>query len=60
MELLTTDDLVKLLNLKNSRTIENWLQSGVLPRSTVVKLGRLRRFSKTKIDEWLNSCLIAG
>lgn len=40
MELLTAEDLVKLLHLKSTKTIYNWLYSGTMPRSLTVKISR--------------------
>lgn len=56
MELLTAEELTEMLHLKNKKTVINMLYSGTLPKYTTVKIGRLLRFSKEKINEWLEDC----
>ena len=57
MEIMTTEELTKMLGLKSQRTIANWLYNGTMPRTTVVKIGNTIRFSKEKVNEWLETRL---
>ena len=55
MELLTIDEIVKLLHLKNRKTIDNWLYNGTIPRGLTVKIGHRVLFFKDKFEEFIRS-----
>lgn len=58
MRLLTTLDVADIFRLdgtdkQRNRKIICWLQDGVIPRSTAVKVGRKILFIEEKINEFL-------
>lgn len=55
MELLTIDEVATFLHLKNRKTIDNWLYSGVLPRGLTMKIGRRLFFVKSKLEEFIKN-----
>lgn len=59
MELLTVEEVTALLHLKNRKTIDNWLYSGILPRELTLKIGRKLFFVKSKLDEFLKTSYAA-
>lgn len=50
MELLTVEEVATMLHLKNRKSVDNWLYSGVLPRELTMKIGRKLFFVKAKLD----------
>lgn len=52
---LSIQDTADMLHLKNKKTIENWLYTGVLPRSLTVKLGRRVFFIRERFEEFLEN-----
>ena len=50
--LLTVDELAEYLGLKK-QTIYNWLNQGKI---SGIKIGKVWRFEKKEIDNWLNKC----
>ncbi len=50
--LMSVDELADYLGLQK-QTIYNWLHSG---RITGIKIGKVWRFDRKYIDEWLKKC----
>lgn len=50
--LLTVDELAEYLGLKK-QTIYNWLHKNKIQG---IKIGKVWRFDKEEIDNWLRSC----
>ncbi|HUV31684.1 MAG TPA: helix-turn-helix domain-containing protein [Acidobacteriota bacterium] len=55
-KLLTPDEVAELLGVEKS-TIYQWTHQGFIPH---VKLGRLIRFRRDKVDKWLQKKSVAG
>ena len=53
MEFLTIEDVMKIFHKKDRKTIDNWLYTGVLPRSLTIKMGRSVFFDKAKLEDFL-------
>ncbi len=55
MELLTIEEVAAIFKLSKRKTIDNWLYTGVLPRSLTVKIGKHVFFMKDKLDEFIKN-----
>lgn len=55
MELLTIEDVAALFRVSKRKTIDNWLYTGVLPRTLTVKVGRHVFFMKDKLEEFIKN-----
>lgn len=53
MELMSYEDVMKFFDFKTRHTIDNWLFTGVLPRTLTVKIGRRIYFLKDKLEEFI-------
>ena len=53
MNLLTTDEVAKILRFESKDSIHQMLHSGTLPKELTVKIGRKRLFIKEKLEEFI-------
>lgn len=53
MELMTIKDVATFFSVSGRTTIDNWLYSGVLPKSLTIKVGGRVFFVKEKLEEFL-------
>lgn len=53
MELMNYEDVMKFFHFETRSTIDNWLFTGVLPRSVTVKVGKRVYFLKEKLEEFI-------
>lgn len=52
---LSIQDVADMFNLKNKKTVDNWLYTGTLPRNLTVKLGRHVFFVRAKLEEFIEN-----
>lgn len=53
MELMTIKDVAEFFSVKGRATIDNWLYSGILPKSLTIKVGGRVFFVKEKLEKFL-------
>ena len=52
---LSIQDVADMLHLKNKKTVDNWLYTGVLPRNLTFTLGRRVFFHRAKLEEFIEN-----